>query len=81
MRDSVPVPRIEAHLFIPHGSTRLSCNHAGYARLWQEQLGAAWREPQKQPFSWPALKGDEERWAVRAAIDAVVADAYDLSRE
>ena len=60
---------------------RLSCNHAGYARLWQEQLGVAWREQQKKPFSWPALKGDEERWAVRAAIDAVVADAYGLTRD
>ena len=27
------------------------------------------------------LAGDDERWAVRAAIDAVVADAYGLSRE
>ena len=25
--------------------------------------------------------GDDERWAVRAAIDAVVADAYGLSRD
>lgn len=27
------------------------------------------------------LEGDDERWAVRAAIDAVVAEAYGLSRE
>ena len=27
------------------------------------------------------LAGDDERWAVRAAIDAVVADAYGLSRD
>ncbi|MGC1717756.1 MAG: hypothetical protein WA746_02100, partial [Isosphaeraceae bacterium] len=80
MRDSISVPRILASLFIPHSGARLSCNHAGYAGLWQEQLGVAWREQQKKPFSWPALKGDEERWAVRAAIDAVVADAYGLSR-
>ena len=32
-------------------------------------------------FTWPVLAGDDERWAVRAAIDAVVADAYGLSRE
>jgi hypothetical protein len=31
--------------------------------------------------TWPVLAGDDERWAVRAAIDAVVADAYGLSRE
>jgi hypothetical protein len=30
---------------------------------------------------WPVLAGDDERWAVRAAIDAVVADAYGLSRD
>ena len=27
-------------------------------------------------MSWPVLTGDDERWAVRSAIDAVVADAY-----
>ena len=27
------------------------------------------------------LEGDDDRWAVRAAIDAVVADAYGLTRE
>ena len=27
------------------------------------------------------LAGDDERWSVRAAIDAVVADAYGLSRD
>ena len=32
-------------------------------------------------FTWPVLAGDEARWAVRAAIDAVVAQAYGLSRE
>ena len=29
----------------------------------------------------PVLSGDDERWAVRSAIDAVVADAYCLSRD
>jgi len=33
------------------------------------------------PPTWPVLAGDDERWAVRAAIDAVVADAYGLSRD
>ena len=63
-----------------HSAFRLTCNHAGYEPLWREQLGNAWREP-KPPFTWPVLQGDDERWAVRAAIDAVVADAYGLSRE
>ncbi len=31
--------------------------------------------------SWPVLESGEERWAVRAAIDAVVVDAYGLDRE
>jgi hypothetical protein len=30
--------------------------------------------------TWPVLESDDERWAVRAAIDAVVADAYGLDR-
>ncbi len=33
------------------------------------------------PFAWPVLATDDERWTVRAAIDAVVADAYGLSRD
>jgi hypothetical protein len=57
------------------------CNHEGYAPLWREQLGDEWRESGKDRFSWPVLSGDDERWAVRAAIDAVVAEAYGLSRE
>jgi hypothetical protein len=65
---------------LTHSALRLTCNHAGYAPLWREQLGDVWREP-KPPFTWPVLDGDDERWAVRAAIDAVVADAYGLSRE
>ena len=55
-------------------------NHAGYEALWHEQLGDSWREP-KPPFTWPVLATDDERWDVRAAIDAVVADAYGLNRD
>jgi hypothetical protein len=65
---------------ISHLALRLTCNHAGYEPLWREQLGDTWREP-KPPFTWPVLATDDERWEVRAAIDAVVADAYGLSRE
>ena len=67
-------------VFYAHTTLRLTSNHAGYEPLWCEQLGSAWREP-KPPFTWPVLQGSDERWAVRAAIDAVVADAYGLSRE
>ena len=66
--------------YLSHSSLRLTCNHAGYAPLWREQLGDAWREP-KPAFTWPVLEGDDARWAVRAAIDAVVADAYGLDRD
>lgn len=66
---------------IAHAALRLGSNHAGYEPLWREQLGEAWREDGKTPFTWPVLAGDDERWAVRAVIDAVVADAYGLSRD
>jgi hypothetical protein len=79
--DTVPVPPLEnLSAFLDHQSVRLTCNHPAYEALWREQLGNAWRE-RKQPFTWPVLEGDDERWTVRAAIDAVVADAYGLSRE
>ena len=64
-----------------HSALLLTCNHSGYAPLWREQVGEAWREEGKPPMTWPVLAGDDERWAVRAAIDAVVADAYGLSRD
>jgi len=67
--------------FLAHSALRLTCNHSGYAALWRDQLGDTWREPAKLPFTWPVLAGDDERWAVRAAIDAVVAAAYGLTRD
>lgn len=66
---------------LTHAGLRLIVNDELFAALWREQLGDAWREPGRPPFTWPVLAGDDERWAVRAAIDAVVADAYGLSRE
>jgi hypothetical protein len=67
--------------FVTHQSLRLICNHSGYAPLWREQVGEVWREKGKPPMTWPILAGDDERWAVRAAIDALVVDAYGLSRD
>ncbi len=76
--------------FLAHSALRLTCNHAGYAPLWREQLGEVWREA-GAAFTWPVLKGRDlsagasaeadARWAVRAAIDAVVAHAYGLTHE
>jgi hypothetical protein len=71
---------LKAQSLLSHSALRLTCNHAGYAPLWREQLGEAWREA-GTAFTWPVLSGDDQRWAVRAAIDAVVAHAYGLTRD
>jgi hypothetical protein len=82
IRDALPVPdRTSAQVsFLAHSALRLTCNHEGYAPLWQEQLGDTWREPTPR-HTWPVLAGNDARWKVRAAIDAVVAGAYGLSRD
>lgn len=69
-----------ASRMVSHCSLRLSANTDVFGTLWSEQLGDAWREPTPR-HTWPVLADDDARWAVRAAIDAVVADAYGLSRE
>ena len=77
----IPIPDMRnAWAFLAHSALRLTCNHAGYEPLWREQVGDAWREP-RPAHTWPVLASDDERWEVRAAIDAVVADAYGLNRE
>ncbi|MBI3846554.1 MAG: hypothetical protein HY292_18150 [Planctomycetes bacterium] len=65
--------------YLSRAALRLVCNHEGYADLWREQLGDEWREPTPR-HTWPVLAGDDARWAVRAAIDTVVAQAYGLDR-
>jgi hypothetical protein len=78
---SCPLPKmVQINNFLRDQVLRLSANHAGYKPLWHEQLGDVWRE-QSPPFTWPVFAGEDERWAVRATIDAVVADTYGLSRE
>jgi len=77
----MPLPTSVSSTIFAHTALRLTCNHSGYEPLWREQVGDAWREEGKEPFTWPVLEGDDERWEVRAAIDAVVADAYGLSRD
>jgi hypothetical protein len=77
---SIPAISGAGRLFLAHSALRLTCNHAGYAPLWREQLGEGWREP-GAAFTWPVLSGEDARWAVRAAIDAVVAHAYGLTRD
>jgi len=70
----------EQKSFLAHAALRLTCNHEGYARLWVEQVGDEWREP-KPNHAWPVLDGVLTRWSVRAAVDAVVAEAFGLNRE
>ena len=78
----IPIPALaSARYILVHAALRLTCNHVGYAPLWREQLGCEWRELGKLQHSWPVLEGDDARWAVRATIDAVVADAYGLTRK
>jgi hypothetical protein len=84
--DGCPIPKLETQpealrRLLAHNALRLSCNHAGYAPLWQEQLGGEWREFAKKKQTWPVLQGDDSRWTVRAATDAVVANAYGLPRD
>jgi hypothetical protein len=81
--EALPFPRIvsgSCRRYLVHSALRLSCNHEGYTSLWLEQFGDVWRE-RTLKHSWPVLAGDDARWIVRAAIDAVVANAYGLSRE
>ncbi|QOJ00962.1 MAG: N-6 DNA methylase [Phycisphaeraceae bacterium] len=81
--ETIPIPGLDqaTRLMLAHGAMRLAALHSAYMPLWREQFGDEWREVERQPFAWPALAGDKARWAVRSAIDAVVADAYGLSRE
>ncbi len=79
--ETIPVPDLgRVWLFLTHSALRLTCNHEGYLPLWHEQLGDAWREP-KPKYTFPVLDGEAERWEVRAAIDAVFAQAYGLNRD
>ncbi|MDK9700836.1 MAG: N-6 DNA methylase, partial [bacterium] len=72
--DSTPFPKVPI-VFSSHSALRLACSHEGYLPLWKEQVGEEWRES-KAPLTFPVLASDDERWDVRAAIDAVVAQAY-----
>ena len=79
----VTVPELlgQTSRFLVHQSLRLICNHSGFHDLWQEQLGDFWREPSREPFSWPLLASGEDREMAMATIDAVVASAYGLTRD
>ncbi len=73
----LPIPPLSAiaDRFLAHTSLRLSCNHRGFLPLWREQLSEA-----SKPCSWPAVTTEDRRWRLRAAMDAVIANAYGLGR-
>ena len=77
-----PIPRLDERLclFLVHSALRLSCNNSAYADLWVEQVGQVWREPTSLQ-TWPILATEDERWSLRAGIDALVADAFGLNRQ
>ena len=74
MLEGLPVPGFTkaAQQFLAHSVLRLSCNDGDFASLWREQLDGR--------KHWQALENSDERWGVRAAMDAVVAEAYRLDR-
>jgi len=77
----IRVPHVDESLvpFLVHASTRLECVSPAHSDLWTDQLGDNWREA-TNPFSWPVLHSDEDRWAVRSAIDSLIAHCYGLKR-
>ncbi len=77
---TVPVLSMTAQRLLAHGALRLSSRHGGYADLWREQLGDAWREPDRAPHCWPAVVDPARRWHLQAAMDAVIAHAFGLPR-
>jgi hypothetical protein len=75
----LPTPEKDQPILLAHSALRLSCNHTGFKPLWEEQVGDEWRES-RSSHDWPVLLDADARWAVRAQIDAVVAQAYGLDR-
>ena len=76
---NIPFPSPIHKQFLAHSALRLSCNHSGYCKLWEGQLGKCWREDGLEDF-FPVIPGEDDRWAVRSRIDALVASAYSFDR-
>ena len=75
--EAVPAVAIEPTLrpLLVHGALLLSCVTREFEPLLDDQLGGVWRT-RGHKGAWPLLGGDDERWRLRAAIDAAVAHAY-----
>ena len=79
--EKTTLPRLhDQKPFLAHSSLRLNSSHVAFEPLWDEQLGGRWSENTKR-HTWPVIGLAEKRWQLRAAIDAVVADAYGLTRD
>ncbi|MHA1290014.1 MAG: Eco57I restriction-modification methylase domain-containing protein, partial [Candidatus Thorarchaeota archaeon] len=77
----IPLPSLDKVItFLSHSALRLTCNHYGYESLWIEQLGDHWREKSGQVPEWPVISNPDQRMVLRSSIDAIVADAYGLTK-
>lgn len=77
---ALPWPDITPYSrFLAHAATRLSSNHGLYETLWFKLL----QEPHRPPDSpdWPRLPEGPQRQRLRAAVDAVVAHAFGLTKD
>lgn len=74
LMEPIPTPELTVlhEQFIAHLTLQLTANHHGYATLWREQFG--------EGSNFPSVHGEEQRRGLRAAIDAIVAQAYGLER-
>jgi hypothetical protein len=78
--NQTPIPPFNLiYRFLAHCSLRLISSSSLYLPLWTEQVGGEWRESSCR-HEWPAIDNQDSRWAVRAAVDAVIANAYGLQR-
>ena len=74
--NALPMPSLDknARRFLAQDALALTCSHAEYAGLWQDQSGNKARVT-------AAPDSHSLRWLLRARIDAVVAHGYHLERQ
>ena len=77
-----PVPSSQQQLLLVHGALRLSSNHTRFQSLWHEQLGRYMARAEEATLYMACPRHRRRaQGRVRAAIDAIVADAYGLKRQ
>jgi hypothetical protein len=80
LREAAVPDLVAIEPLLVHTALRLSCNHAGFAGLWREQVGDAWAEGVTGP-RWPVIPLPARRVVLLARLDAAVAHAFGLRRE